>query len=133
MTTDSIAHFAKIMKETELYGFQKCYDEQLELGRKVRQLLASRGYKSVAAQGFGAPGVVVSYTTDPDVKSGKKFRDSGMQIAAGVPLELGEGSGYMSFRIGLFGLDKIHNAERTCERLRQVIDKPTFKTLTSRL
>lgn len=74
-----------------------------------------------------APGVVVSYTTDPDIKSGKKFAAAGMQIAGGVPLELGEGKDYMSFRIGLFGLDKIHNPERTVERLRAVLDSPEFK------
>lgn len=132
MPTDSIVHFAKIMKETEEYGFDKVLEEQWALGTLIRELLASRGFESVAAPGFEAPGVVVSYTSDPDIKNGKKFKDLGLQIAAGVPLELNEGKGYMSFRIGLFGLDKIHNPERTHERLRKVLDSPHFKRVTSK-
>ena len=124
--TDSIVHFAKIMKETEDYGFRRCFEEQVELGKRIRALVESRGYKSVAGDGFKAPGVVVSYTSDAEIKSGKKFKDAGMQIAAGVPLELGEGADYMSFRIGLFGLDKIHHAERTVERLKAVLDSADF-------
>jgi aspartate aminotransferase-like enzyme len=133
MPTDSLVHFAKIMKETEDYGFDRVFDEQVALGKMARELLESRGYKSVAAPGFEAPGVVVSYTSDPDIKSGKKFKEAGMQIAAGIPLELDEGSCYMSFRLGLFGLDKIHHPERTCENLRLVLDAPHFQRLTSRL
>lgn len=133
MPTDSIQLFAEIMKETEDYGFENCFDEQVELGRQMRDLLESRGYKSVAAAGFQAPGVVVSYTSDPEIKSGKKFKDAGMQIAAGVPLELHEGSGYMSFRIGLFGLDKIHAPGETCAKMAAVLDSPAFRRSTSRL
>lgn len=131
--TDALVHFAKIMRETEEYGFDLVMEEQQALGTRIRQLLESRGFKSVAAEGFKAPGVVVSYTNDPDIKTGKKFKDAGMQIAAGVPLELGEGAGYMSFRIGLFGLDKIHNPDRTVERLRAVLDTPALQRLNSKL
>jgi aspartate aminotransferase-like enzyme len=120
--TDGIVHFANIMKETEDYGFQKCFDEQVHLGNLIRTLMESRGFKSVAGEGYKAPGVVVSYTSDPNIKNGKKFADAGMQIAGGVPLELNEGSDFMSFRIGLFGLDKIHNPARTVERLRAALD-----------
>jgi aspartate aminotransferase-like enzyme len=121
------------MKETEEYGFEKVRSEQAALGTAIRKLLTSRGYKSVAAEGFQAPGVVVSYTADPDIKSGKKFKDSGMQIASGVPLELNEGGDFMSFRLGLFGLDKIHDVEGTREKLRRVLDSPMFKGMTARL
>jgi len=123
MPTDALVHFAKIMKETEDYGFDKVREEQMVLGTKIRALLESKGYKSVAAEGFKAPGVVVSYTSDPDIKSGKKFKENGMQIANGVPLEVDEGSDFSTFRIGLFGLDKLHNCDRTVENLAKVLEK----------
>ena len=85
----------------------------MELGRRVRELLERRGFRSVAAAGFQAPGVVVSYTDDPEIQNGRKFLEQGLQIAAGVPLMCDEGDDYRSFRIGLFGLDKLHHAERT--------------------
>ena len=86
-------------------------------------MLAAKGIKSVAAEGFGAPGVVVAYTDDPDVQNGKKFAAHGMQIAAGVPLQCDEPAGFMTFRLGLFGLDKLYDVEASLDRLSGVIDK----------
>jgi aspartate aminotransferase-like enzyme len=117
MPTDALTTLRDVMLETEAYGFAKVCEEQLELGRQVRQLLVSEGFPSVAAEGFQAPGVVVSYTTDPDIQSGKKFIAQGLQTAAGVPLQCDEPADYRSFRIGLFGLDKLHNPQRTVQNL----------------
>ena len=122
MPTDSLAKFRDALIETETYGFEKTRQEQIDLGHKVRQLLESKGFKSVAAEGFQAPSVVVSYTNDPDIKSGKVFIEQGLQIAAGVPLECDEGENFMTFRIGLFGLDKLHNLERTVHNLKIALD-----------
>jgi len=123
MPTDALKTFRDTMKEAEAYGFGKLREEQLELGRKVRQLLETRGYRSVAAAGFQAPGVVVSYTDDPNVQNGSKFAEQGLQIAAGVPLMCDEGADYRSFRVGLFGLDKLHNADRTVAHLAAALDR----------
>ena len=123
MPTDALKRFRDTMKETEAYGFGRVRDEQVELGRRVRDLLESRGFRSVAAAGFQAPGVVVSYTDDPDIQNGSKFRDQGLQIAAGVPLMCDEGDDYRSFRIGLFGLDKLHNIDRTVGFLSDALDR----------
>ena len=95
---------------------------QRRVGRRVRELLVARGYPSVAAEGFQAPSVVVSYTTDPELQSGKKPLAAGLQIASGVPLQCDEGADFRSFRIGLFGLDKLHHPERTLENLRTGLD-----------
>ncbi len=122
MPTDALTRFRDIMKETEAYGFDKVKAEQLELGQKVRALLAERGFKSVAAPGFEAPGVVVCYTDDAEVQNGKKFAANGMQIAAGVPLQCDEPAGFSTFRIGLFGLDKLHNIDRTVAHLAAALD-----------
>ena len=122
MPTDGLRQFRDVMKETEAYGFDKVRDEQFELGTQVRALLSERGYPSVAAEGFGAPGVVVSYTTDPDIKSGKKFAAQGLQIAGGVPLQCDEGDDFSTFRLGLFGLDKLHNVERSVATLNSALD-----------
>ena len=122
MPTDSLAKFRDALVETETYGFEKTRQEQIELGKKVRELLEMKGFKSVAAKGFQAPSVVVSYTDDPNIKSGKVFMEQGLQIAAGVPLECDEGENFMTFRIGLFGLDKLHNLERTVANLRKALD-----------
>ena len=113
MPTDALAKDCAVMQEMEAYGFEKLRTEQAELGAKARALLESCGLPSVAAEGFKAPGVVVSYTTDPDVQSGKKFLAAGLQVASGVPLQCDEGADFMTFRIGLFGLDKLHNVDRT--------------------
>lgn len=123
MPTDAIAKFANVMRETEEYGFDKVKDEQQELGDAVRAMLASRGIKSVAAEGFGAPGVVVSYTGDDGIQNGSKFVAEGMQIAAGVPLVCNEPAGFKTFRLGLFGLDKLHNVERSVASLEAALDK----------
>jgi len=123
MPTDSLKHFRDNMKETEAYGFDKVRAEQQELGDKVRELLVSKGFGSVAAKGFQAPGVVVSYTDDPEIQNGKKFLDIGMQIAAGVPLQCDEPDDFQTFRLGLFGLEKLHNIDRTVETLKSAFDK----------
>ena len=122
MPTDALTTMRDVMLETEAYGFAKVCEEQLELGRRVRKLLESRGFPSVAAEGFQAPGVVVSYTTDPDIQSGKKFIAAGLQTAAGVPLQCDEGPDFRTFRIGLFGLEKLHNPERTAANLAKALD-----------
>ena len=123
MPTDALLKFRDTMKETEAYGFEKVKEEQLELGRTVRELLTSKGFKSVAAEGFQAPGVVVSYTDDMDIHNGKKFLAEGLQIAAGVPLQCDEPEGFRTFRIGLFGLDKLHNIDRTVRHLSEALSK----------
>ncbi|MDE1543902.1 aminotransferase class V-fold PLP-dependent enzyme [Dechloromonas agitata] len=122
MPTDALAAMRDVMLETEAYGFARVCEEQRELGRRIRQLLESRGFPSVAAEGYQAPGVVVSYTTDPDIQSGKKFLAAGLQTAAGVPLQCDEGPDFRTFRIGLFGLEKLHNPERTVANLAQALD-----------
>lgn len=123
MPTDALRGFHQTMKETETYGFDKVCDEQWQLGTQVRELLVSKGFRSVAAEGFQAPSVVVSYTDDPDMQTGKKFAAEGMQIAAGVPLMCDEPDDFRSFRIGLFGLDKLHNVDRTVKSLGDVLDR----------
>lgn len=122
MPTDGLAVLRKVMKEMEEYGFDKVCAEQRELGKQVRALLESKGVKSVAAEGFKAPGVIVSYTDDDDIKSGKKFAQAGIQIAAGVPLQCDEQADFRTFRIGLFGLDKLHNIERTVGNLAKALE-----------
>ena len=122
MPTDALTKFRDVMAETEAYGFDKVRAEQLELGEKVRALLEEHGFKSVAADGFKAPGVIVSYTDDAEIHNGKKFAAIGLQIAAGVPLQCDEPEDYKSFRIGLFGLDKLHNVDRTVDKLREALE-----------
>ena len=123
MPTDSLLQFRNVMMETQAYGFDKVKAEQQELGEKVRALLANNGIKSVAAPGFEAPGVIVSYTKDSGIQTGKKFAAQGLQIAAGVPLQCDEGENFQTFRLGLFGLDKLHNIERTVASLSQALSK----------
>jgi len=122
MPTDALAVLRDVMLETESYGFELVRKEQQELGRRVRELLTSKGFKSVAGEGFQAPGVVVSYTDDADIQSGKKFVAIGVQAAAGVPMQCDEPADFRSFRIGLFGLDKLHNPERTVNSLAAALD-----------
>ncbi|MEH6566404.1 MAG: aminotransferase class V-fold PLP-dependent enzyme [Halopseudomonas sp.] len=122
MPTDALKAFRDTMLETREYGFDKVKQEQLELGRTVRELMREKGFKSVAAEGFGAPGVVVSYTTDDGLQSGKAFGALGLQTAAGVPLMCDEPEGFKTFRIGLFGLDKLHNIDRTVLTLKHALD-----------
>ncbi|MDR6213076.1 aminotransferase class V-fold PLP-dependent enzyme [Paracidovorax wautersii] len=123
MPTDALVQLRDVMLETRDYGFDKVREEQIELGAKVRQLLESRGLPSVAADGYKAPGVVVSYTTDPGIQNGKKFAEVGLQAAAGVPLQCGEGADFQTFRVGLFGLEKWHHVDRTVGHLRTALDK----------
>ena len=117
LPTDALTRTFEVMQETQQYGFDKVRAEQQELGTQVRALMARKGFKSVAAAGFEAPGVVVSYTDDPGIQSGKKFIGEGLQTAAGVPLQCDEPAGFSTFRIGLFGLDKLHHIERTVANL----------------
>ena len=123
MPTDALRMFHDSMSETGAFGFALARARQRELGSRVRSLLAERGFKSVAAAGFEAPGVVVSYTGDPAVQNGSRFAAAGLQIAAGVPLKCGEPSRFRTFRLGLFGLDKLGNVDRTVETLAAALGK----------
>ncbi len=123
MPTDALVQLRSVMLETRDYGFEKVRQEQIALGAQVRELLESRGLPSVAADGFKAPGVVVSYTTDPGIQNGSKFAAAGLQTAAGVPLQCGEGADFRTFRIGLFGLEKWHHVDRTVGHLRTALDQ----------
>jgi aspartate aminotransferase-like enzyme len=123
MPTDALAVCRDVMKEAETYGFDRLKDEQQELGDRVRALLAGKGIKSVAAPGFEAPGVVVCYTDDAGISNGSKFAAQGLQIAAGVPLQCDEPEDFRTFRIGLFGLDKLHNVNRTVATLDKALGR----------
>ena len=121
MPTDALARCRDAMAETESFGFDKACAAQQALGDRVRSLLTANGFRSVAAEGFQAPGGVVCYTDDPQMQSGRKFLVEGLQIAAGVPLQCDEPADFRSFRIGLFGLDKLRNIERTVQSLEAVL------------
>ena len=123
LPTDPLVGLRDAMAEARAIGFARLKAAQWQLGGAVRALLAARGVVSVAAEGYGAPGVVVSYTADPEVQSGARFRALGMQIAAGVPLQVGEGAPFRTFRLGLFGLDKLRDVEATLARLTAVVDQ----------
>lgn len=123
MPTDALRGFRDTMLETEEYGFDRLKEAQWELGDRVRTMLADKGIVSVAAEGYGAPGVVVSYTADPDIQNGKKFMAHGMQIAAGVPLQCDEPADFRTFRLGLFGLDKLYDVNGTVARLSRVLNQ----------
>jgi aspartate aminotransferase-like enzyme len=127
MPTDAITRLQEVMHETQDYGFDKVCAEQWDLGHKVRALMEGRGIRSVAAPGFQAPGVVVSYTTDTAMHNSKGFSALGLQTAAGVPLQCDEPADFMTFRIGLFGLDKLHNADRSVAHLAAALDEMGFK------
>jgi len=122
MPTDALMRLREVMQETRAYGFDKVKAEQQALGNKVRALFESRGIQSVAADGFKAPGVVVSYTDDTGIQNSKKFLALGLQTAAGVPLQCDEPADFMSFRVGLFGLEKLHNVDRTVAQLATALD-----------
>ena len=123
MPTDGLATLRDLMKETEKYGFDNMKAKQLELGKRIRSLLADKGFNSVAAEGFEAPGVVVSYTDDDGIRSGQKFADAGLQIAPGVPLQCDEPDDFKTFRIGLFGLDKLLDVEAAVARFAKALDR----------
>jgi aspartate aminotransferase-like enzyme len=125
MPTDSLRRLRDLMVETERFGFERAREKQIELGRRVRALLAERGFPSVAAPGFEAPCVVVSYTQDADLVA--KFAKAGAQVAAGVPLQCGEPADYRAFRIGLFGLDKLGDVDGTVARLSSKLATATGK------
>ena len=122
MPTDALRAFHKSMLETEAFGFDEAREAQWEQGNAVRRMLEERGVKSVAAEGFQAPGVVVSFTDDPEIQNGRKFAAQGLQIAAGVPLQCDEGPDYRSFRLGLFGLDKLKDVPGSLKRLEAAFD-----------
>ena len=122
MPTDALRMFHGAMSETKAAGYATLCAAQWEQGNNVRAMLADRGVNSVAAEGFGAPGVVVAYTTDPDIQNGKKFAALGLQTAAGVPLMVDEGADYRSFRLGLFGLDKLKDVPASLTRLGAAFD-----------
>jgi aspartate aminotransferase-like enzyme len=123
MPTDTLARMRDTMRETDAFGFERAREAQQQLGRRARALLESLGFRSVAAEGFQAPGVVVSYTDDPEIQSAKKLAGEGLQIAAGVPLQCDEGSDFRTFRIGLFGLDKLGNIDRTIGHLERAFGR----------
>ena len=123
MPTDALRMVRDAMRATEAFGFELARERQWELGRQVRALTGERGFPSVAASGFEAPGVVVSYTSDPEIQSAKKFVALGFQLAAGVPLQCDEPADFRSFRIGLFGLDKLADIDRTVARLSDAFDR----------
>lgn len=123
LPTDALRAFRDTMLETRDYGFAKLRVAQWALGDGVREMLKSKGVTSVAADGFGAPGVVVSYTSDPEISTGKKFAALGMQIAAGVPLQCDEPDDFQTFRLGLFGLDKLYDVDATLARLQVAVDQ----------
>lgn len=122
MPTDSLRTLRDTIREVEAFGLEKATQKQWELGSKVRALLADRGLPSVAAEGFEAPGVVVSYTDDEGIRTGKKFAQQGLQVAAGVPLKCDEPTDFSTFRVGLFGLEKLQNVDRTVEYLKKALD-----------
>ena len=123
MPTDALRAFRDTMAETRDYGFDRLKEAQWALGTAVRAMMAEKGVVSVAAEGFGAPGVVVCYTTDAEIQTGKAFAAQGMQIAAGVPLQCDEPEDFRTFRIGLFGLDKLYDVDGTVTRLKRVVDQ----------
>ena len=123
LPTDGLKIFRENILEIKKIGYQKTTDLQIQLGQKMRKLTEDFGYVSVAAKGYKAPTVIVNYTSEEDMKSGKKFADLGVQIAAGMPLEIGEPSDFMSFRIGLFGIDKLLNIDRTVKNFKLALEK----------
>ena len=123
LPTDALKILRDVMQETAAYGFDKVHAKQQELGDRVRALLATRGFRSVAAAGFEAPGVIVCYTDDEAMRSASKFAAVGVQVGAGVPLQCDEPADFKSFRIGLFGLEKLHNIDRTVATLAAALDR----------
>jgi aspartate aminotransferase-like enzyme len=123
LPTDALLLLDSTLLETRAFGLESARAAQWELGKRARAALARAGFPSVAAQGYEAPGVVVSYTRDPDIASGKKFRELGLQSAAGVPLQCDEPASFRTFRLGLFGLDKLQNVDRTVETLERALER----------
>ena len=127
LPTDSIKYFRDMMQLAEQAGFEYLRARQIELGQKVRALLADKGLISVAAEGYQAPGVAVYYTTDDAIQNGKKFVEQGLQIAAGVPLQCYEPADYKTFRLGLFGIDKLNDVDGTVARFETALTEVLAK------
>ena len=123
MPTDAIKRFRDTIMETEEFGFDNACKKQQELGDKVRALLESHNINSVSEKGYQAPGVIVSYTNDKAIHNGSKFTNVGIQIAAGVPLQCDEGDDYLTFRLGLFGLDKLKDVDAAVKRLEDALNQ----------
>jgi aspartate aminotransferase-like enzyme len=123
MPTDALKILRNNMKETQALGFATAQARQIELGKKVRSLLESKNFMSVAAPGFQSPGVVVSYTSDPDIQNAKKLLQAGLQIATGVPLQCDERADFRTFRLGLFGLEKLQAIDQTVTNLKNAFDR----------
>lgn len=121
LPTDGLISFQKIMHEIKAFGFERAAAKQLELGQRVRALLAEHGFVSVAADGFHASGVVVCYTDETDLHNGSAFAQQGLQIAAGVPLRIDEPDDYKSFRVGLFGIDKLTDVDGAVSRFEKAL------------
>ena len=122
MPTDGISQFYQAVLEIKTFGYANAKQAQIELGTKLRGIMEQRGFKSLTADGFKSPTVIVSHTDRDDMKSGAAFAAQGVQIAAGVPLECGESDQFKTFRIGLFGLDKLANIERTISVFTEKLD-----------
>lgn len=122
LPTDSLRSLRDAIREIEAFGLEKARRKQWELGTRVRALLTERGLPGIAAEGFEAPGVVVCYTDDEGIRTGRKFEQAGLQVAAGVPLKCDEPEGFSTFRVGLFGLDKLQNVDRTVDCLKKALD-----------
>jgi len=122
MPTESLRIFRDVMTETTTFGLELAHQRQQELGERVRSLIASAGFQSVAAPGFEAPSVIVSYTDNPSIQNGLLFKQLGVQIAAGVPLMCDEGDDFKTFRLGLFGLDKLKNVDRTVDTFASTLE-----------
>ena len=122
MPTDGLAHVRDAMLEAFAYGLPRLQAAQFELGAAVRASLARRGVAGVAARGFEAPGVVVAYTGDADIQNTRRFAAAGVQIAAGVQLACDEGGAFKTFRLGLFGLDKLKDVAGAVQRLDAAFD-----------
>ena len=123
MPTDSLRQFRDTILEAKEVGFDKLCAAQWELGERIRKVLADNGFESVAAEGFKAPGVVVSYTDRDDIHKGTAFAEAGLQIAAGVPLNVGEPDSFKTFRLGLFGLDKLTDIDGAVARFEKALDE----------
>ena len=127
MPTDSLRQFRDTILESKEIGFDTLRDAQWELGKRVRKVLADKGFESVAAEGFEAPGVVVAYTDRDDIHKGSAFAEAGLQIAAGVPLNVGEPDNFKTFRLGLFGLDKLTDVDGAVARFEKALDEVLAK------
>ena len=124
MPTDALRDFHEVTVETMRYGMAELKAAQLELGATARELLDSRGLTSVAAPGSEAPGVLVYYSPrgvdNPLMMT--RFKNHGLQIAMGVPWRIDEPHGTRTFRLGLFGLDKMKNIPGTVGKLEKALD-----------